>query len=374
MVDFRSGDPVSDEVAVIVPAHRGGPVLDACLRAVADQRPAPAEFVVVADGPGPGADPELRTAVEQTGARLVVSPVPGGPSRARNVGAAATSAPLLFFVDSDVVLGLDACARVQAVFADREIDALFGSYDTTPGDPGFTSQYKNLVHHVVHQRARRNATTFWGACGAVRRVAFAAAGGFNESYRRPCIEDIELGYRLHYQGSRAVVEPGLQVTHLKRWTVRGLLRTDLWDRAVPWSTLTLRSRTVVDDLGTERRARAQVALSGLCGMTLLAASRLGPPAALAAAGLGGAVLALDQPVLAGLMRVRGPGFALRSVPWRVAHHGICVVGLGIALGAVGAERAGLRRTPRSRLRPRAELLGLRPRRTAPAQPPERLLR
>jgi hypothetical protein len=32
--------------------------------------------------------------------------------------------------------------------------------------------------------------------GVVRREAFMLVGGFDESYTRPCIEDIELGYRL----------------------------------------------------------------------------------------------------------------------------------------------------------------------------------
>ena len=180
-------------IALVVPAHVGGPGLDRCLAAVAGQHQPAAEVVVVADGPVAAADPALRAAVSRAGARLVASPQASGPARARNLGAAATTSPVLFFVDSDVVLPADATARVRAVLADPGVDALFGSYDEEPGDPRFTSQYKNLVHHLAHQQAHRHAVTFWGACGAVRRTAFAAVGGFDESYARPCIEGHRAG-------------------------------------------------------------------------------------------------------------------------------------------------------------------------------------
>ena len=68
----------------------------------------------------------------------------------------------------------------------------------------FLSQYKNLVHHFYHHRGKREASTFWSGCGAVRKQAFLDAGGFDvERYTRPSIEDIELGYRLIKAGGKS---------------------------------------------------------------------------------------------------------------------------------------------------------------------------
>jgi hypothetical protein len=56
---------------------------------------------------------------------------------------------------------------------------------------------------------------------------------------RPSIEDVELGWRITDRGGRIVLDPELQVTHLKRWTLRSLVRTDVIDRAIPWARWSL---------------------------------------------------------------------------------------------------------------------------------------
>ena len=88
--------------------------------------------------------------------------------------------------------------------------------------------------------AGERATTFWSGCGAVRRSLFLDMGGFDESYARPCIEDIELGARLTRSGHAIVLRKSMQVTHLKKWTFWSMLKSDIWDRAVPWTNLVLR--------------------------------------------------------------------------------------------------------------------------------------
>ena len=94
--------------------------------------------------------------------------------------------------------------------------AVFGSYDDAPAAAGLVARYKNLYHHYVHQRSGASAQSFWAGCGAVRRSAFLAVGGFDEErYPRPSIEDIELGYRLTDAGYRIRFRPDLMVKHLK---------------------------------------------------------------------------------------------------------------------------------------------------------------
>ena len=106
----------------------------------------------------------------QHGATVITTPGPAGPAKARNVGARAAIGDLLLFVDADVVVEPNTVDVVQSLFAaDPKLDAVIGSYDDAPGQTNFVSQYRNLMHHYVHQHASAEATTFWGACGAIRR-------------------------------------------------------------------------------------------------------------------------------------------------------------------------------------------------------------
>jgi len=174
--------------------------------------------------------------------------------------------------------------------------AVFGSYDDQPPVSGRVSRYKNLLHHYVHQHGAREAETFWAGCGAIRREVFASLGGFSENYRRPSIEDIELGARLCEAGHPIRLDPEILCTHRKRWTLASLLRTDIFGRAVPWTRLILRQGRLPSGLNTDGKSRWSAMLAGffvlatiLCPVSAAAGNR---PLALAAAGLGLASAAL----------------------------------------------------------------------------------
>jgi hypothetical protein len=127
------------------------------------------------------------------------------------------------------------------------------------------STYRNLLHHFVHQQGQAQASTFWAGCGAVRRDAFLASGGFSPAFCRPSIEDIELGYRWRAAGAEIRLAKHIQVKHLKRWTLFSMLKTDIVDRALPWTVLSARTRTLPNDLNLEMSQRVSA-----CSAVLLA--------------------------------------------------------------------------------------------------------
>ena len=153
--------------------------------------------------------------------------------------------------------------------ADPNLAALFGSYDDQPDHPGVVSRFRNLLHHYVHQQGdfhetARPVPTFWTGCGAIRREVFLELGGFDpERYHRPAIEDIELGYRLNRAGRWVHLVRDIQASHLKRWTLWSVVRTDIFQRGVPWTLLMLRSGDAESDLNVSRSQRICVALTGL---------------------------------------------------------------------------------------------------------------
>ena len=68
------------------------------------------------------------------------------------------------------------------------------------------------------------------------------------------IEDIELGYRLTRAGHRISLVRDIQATHMKRWTLSGVIRTEIFDKGPGFEHL----RHVVEPqfLGTEVVTRA----------------------------------------------------------------------------------------------------------------------
>jgi glycosyltransferase involved in cell wall biosynthesis len=184
-----------------------------------------------------------------------------GPALARNLGAKSATGDVLFFLDSDVCVRPDTLSRISDSFAaDATLDGLIGSYDSAPQCQDFVSQYRNLLHSYVHHISSERASTFWSGCGAIRRSVFLEYSGFNEAYGRPAIEDIELGYRLIRGGNKILLNRDILVTHLKRWTFFGLIKTDILDRGVPWTELILRDRFMPNDLNLQFSQRVSVAL------------------------------------------------------------------------------------------------------------------
>jgi GT2 family glycosyltransferase len=304
--------------------RNGGAHLPRCLDALRASDSTGHEVIVVDDG---STDASAEVA-RSRGFEVVRLDARRGPAAARNEGARRARGRVLLFLDSDVLARAGTVARVEAFFREHsEMSALFGSYDDAPDAQSFVSQYKNLVHHFIHQRSRAEAETFWAGCGAVRRDAFARVGGFDESrYTRPSIEDIELGRRLRRRGFRIALDRELQVKHLKRWTLASLLRADIRDRALPWSRLILEEGSMPRDLNLRAADRASAALACAAFLTLACAvasllfpglfsSPVVPTLLFGAASLMPAVIfLLNLPLLGFLRARRGNVFALASFP------------------------------------------------------------
>jgi GT2 family glycosyltransferase len=305
--------PGSDPtLAVVVPATDDPGSLERCLAALEAGSRAPDELVVQRD------------------------PAGIGPAAARNIGAAATRADVLVFVDSDVEVGRDALERTAARFAaDPGLAALFGAYDDDPAHPGLTSRYRNLLHHHVHAGAEGGAETFWAGLGAVRRETFEAAGGFDaDAFPEPSVEDIELGMRMRRSGARIALDPGIRGRHLKAWTPRSMVATDFRRRGVPWARLLLRegSGSRALNLGWRRRASAAASVA-------LLGSLLGRRPRLAAAALL-ANLLLDRDLYALLARRGGPKLLFAGIGLHQLHQLTAAAAVPAALGLHLAEGGG----------------------------------
>jgi GT2 family glycosyltransferase len=254
-------------ISVVIPVYNAANELKLCLQALNRSDYSAFEILVVDDG----STDDSAVVAQQHGARVCFLHNRSGPAAARNLGVENAVGQIMLFIDSDVLVKEDTISRTAARFVeDPETSAIFGSYDDRPTKTNFISQYKNLLHHFVHQMSDSEAVTFWAGCGAVRKSVFRAVGGFDkEKYSMPCIEDIEMGYRIKKLSHRILLDKKLQVTHMKKWTFQSLLHADIFCRAIPWTKLMLESGQIVSDLNLQLSQRISAALTGLTLLCLL---------------------------------------------------------------------------------------------------------
>ena len=305
-------------ISAVVPVYNGRVYLAQSLPPLAAMlaRGDLLEIVVADDGSTDGSGDFCRA----NGARVVSTGGRKGPAEARNVASKAARGDVLWFVDADVVAHDDVAERVRAAFAEPGVVAVFGSYDDAPPWPAFASQYMNLRHHAVHHRSPGDAHSFWSGLGAVRREAFLAAGGYDAArYLVPSIEDIELGYRLRARGGRIVLVPEMQGTHLKRWTLKGVIETDIRMRALPWAKLLIERPEIPLHLNVRPTERGKALLAAAL-LASLPAALLGVVPAWAPLAVFALAWAVNRPLFAVFRRRNGLAFALAALAFHQLHY------------------------------------------------------
>jgi len=321
--------------SVVVPAHGASRYLPETLGALlaSDIPREKWELIIVDDG---SLDETAAVAGRFADTVIRLPGPPHGPAYARNRGFEVARAPIVAFFDADVVVHRDTLRRLLEVLNSRpDAGAVFGAYDTQPRASGLVSQYRNLIHHYVHVRGAGEVDTFWAGAGAIRREVFEEAGMYDEwHYARPQIEDIELGARIRSLGKGILLAPEIQVTHLKKWSLGNVVRTDLRDRGIPWARLlaqrgaTLSAKT----LNLRWTERLNTALVWVSVILLVVAAFKGSLLLAGTAVLVVApVIALNWHLWVYMARLRGVAFAVAIMPLHLMYYALNAISFVLGL-------------------------------------------
>jgi len=319
-------------VSVVIPNYNGGDLLRRCLAALRASELSSGsrlhEIVVVDDA---STDSSAEVALE-FGATLYKLSSNVGPARARNHGAERATGDVLWFLDADVEAAPESVGLVLRYFTEYpDYAAAIGSYDDDPSEKNACSQFKNLFHHFVHQHAGATVSSFWTGCGVIRADVFRAIGGFDATYwTRPSVEDIHLGYLLGRHGHAIHMLKDLQVKHNKRWSFVNLVKTDVFQRAVPWTAMLLHNRGKGSaELNLGWQARTSVVAVYLAGLAVLIGV-MWPWVWAAIVPLLAMPVVLHWDLVRFFQRRGGSAFLISAIPLLIVYFFYC--GLGFLLG------------------------------------------
>lgn len=191
-------------VSFVIPVRNDATGLARCLTSVRAQRGVGEfEIIVVDNGSIDGSDEVARS----FGATVLT--IPGrGVGELRNRGAAAARGTFVAFVDADVELGPDWLRTALLYMADPQVAMAGAEYAPAPDANWVQRLYDGLRHP-----SGPPADTRWLPAGnvLVRRAAFEAIGGFDESLQT--CEDWDLCLRLHERGGRLLAAGDLRSVH-----------------------------------------------------------------------------------------------------------------------------------------------------------------
>jgi glycosyltransferase involved in cell wall biosynthesis len=209
------------DISVVVPVGDGSPRAGDVVRRALSASPPPGEVVVVNDGVG---DDSLDGVPADATVRVVANGRGPGPAGARNAGAEAAAKDLILFIDADIFVPRDIFARLAEAYGDA-VDGVLGVEAELPDLPNFASRYKNLWMRFTYLILPRQVDLFYTSCASIKKEVFRDAGGFDEGYKLPSVEDTAFGRTLGTQGARVVLEKYIDVEHRRTYTTKEALAT-----------------------------------------------------------------------------------------------------------------------------------------------------
>ncbi|MCU1594796.1 MAG: glycosyltransferase family 2 protein [Frankiales bacterium] len=267
-------------LSVVLPTYQRAELLDRCLSALARSDLDSFEVVAVDDGSTDRTSEVLRDHAGKMPLIALTQQRNAGPAAARNRGLGAAAAPLVLFVDDDVV--------VTSTLLRQHVDLHDAAADDTLCVLGRVDWHPDLrITPFMHWLDRSGLqfaydtwltegvvdppyAAFYTANLSIPRALLVAADGFDERFPFPAYEDMELAFRLAQQGLRMEYRPAALAYHSRAIDLPTFRRRTAM---VARSAALLRTAAPdfpLDDaglVGRHRRRRERLRLAALAVLT-----------------------------------------------------------------------------------------------------------
>ena len=209
-------------ISIVVPTlNRGNDILS-LLHGIEELNPKPAELIIIdqTDTYPEHLKFEIENKIQNTTINVLYqkSDIKSAGS-ARNIGVYLSTNEHIIFIDDDVILPIDFCAKYNKCFKDNPIlDAIAGRVEETNQTITynlpiqFKDKYVGFLFRPMNYGYYLAEFADLGSCNmGIKKSVFLSLNGFDASMKR--LEDSDLSFRFHKKGFKSIYNPSIYLTH-----------------------------------------------------------------------------------------------------------------------------------------------------------------
>lgn len=241
--NYNSNRSISTLIDIVIPVYNRFDILELCLASIPKAFKDLQYNIVIVDNKSDPQEASVFYAKHSSEITLVRNPSNLGFPKACNIGSRRKASPLIFFLNSDVILDEGSGNILVTEMDDPTIGVVgmllrFPEADLMglrpdirpPGKVQHVGLATNIRGEIIHPLIswgvtnprvlrQREVLGVTGAAMMVRRSGFVKAKGFNEEYGLGTYEDIDLCLVMRDLGYNIIVNTGATATHFVGATV-----------------------------------------------------------------------------------------------------------------------------------------------------------
>lgn len=217
---YTARNEITVKFSIIIPVHNAQDTLKSCLDSIFSSENKDFELIVVDDRSGDGS----ASIAKGYPCKLITLKENKGVASSRNIGKDNAEGKILIFIDADIVIKKDTLGLIDKSFIeDEDIVAVTGLLSKECPYKDFFTLYKNLYMHYILNRCPRYVDFFYGSLTAIKRDCFLR---FNERFK--ITDDTELGQRFKELNKKILLNPELELIHLKKYNFAKIIKNDFF--------------------------------------------------------------------------------------------------------------------------------------------------
>ena len=207
-------------VSIVIPTYNRKEMLKECIDSLIMQSYPTCEIIIIDDGSTDGTKGLLEGYSKNDLGVNYFHQENKGPGAARNLGIKYSKGEIICFTDDDCIADKDWTKNLVETYTDKNVGGIGGKI--------VDYKIETIIERYIRNRKLLNQEKFFspvvGVNVSYRKRLIEKIGFFDESFRLPNCEDVDLGIRVKLKGFEIKYAPEAIIYHKHRATLKGLIK------------------------------------------------------------------------------------------------------------------------------------------------------